>query len=295
MESPIPDSYWVAPRLLAGAYPGATEEDEARRRLARFRDAGVTFFLDLTEPSEPGLIPYEALLDSGLRVLRKPVRDFTRPTDEQMEEILDLIDAEIDRGSVVYVHCYGGRGRTGTVVGCWLARHGASGEEALARIAELRGDDRPSPETEAQKEMVLRWARGQEPVLGTDFAARGREVFPGFVGIDVVQAGGGTARAELEIRPHHLAPNGYLHAGVVITLADSACGYGCFHSLPEGATNFATVEVKTNFLGTAREGRLTCAAKRVHGGRTTEVWDATVRDGNGRAIALFRCTQLLIR
>jgi protein-tyrosine phosphatase len=151
VESPIPGSYWVAPRLFAGAYPGSTEEE-----LARFRDAGVTFFLDLTEPRE--LPPYEALLDSDIRVLRQPVRDFSRPSDEQMAEILDLIDGELGSGSVVYVHCRGGCGRTGTVVGCWLARHGVRGEDALARIAELRGDGRPSPETEQQKELVRGWA-----------------------------------------------------------------------------------------------------------------------------------------
>jgi 1,4-dihydroxy-2-naphthoyl-CoA hydrolase len=128
-----------------------------------------------------------------------------------------------------------------------------------------------------------------------DFVARGREVFPGFVGIDVVEAGGGTARGELELRPQHLAPNGYLHAGAVVTLADTTCGYGCIASLPDGATGFTTIELKTNFLATALEGRLTCEATRVHGGRTTEVWDAMVQDGDGRTLALFRCTQLLIR
>jgi protein-tyrosine phosphatase len=150
MESPIPGSYWVTPRLLAGAYPGSTEEE-----LSRFRDAGVTFFLDLTEPGE--LRPYEALLPSDIRVLRQPVRDFSRPSDEQMAEILDLIDGELAGGSVAYVHCRGGCGRTGTVVGCWLVRHGASGEDALARIAELRGDGRSSPETEQQKALVREW------------------------------------------------------------------------------------------------------------------------------------------
>jgi 1,4-dihydroxy-2-naphthoyl-CoA hydrolase len=97
----------------------------------------------------------------------------------------------------------------------------------------------------------------------------------------------------LPVRPDLLAPNGYLHAGAVVALADTACGYGCFVSLPEGGTGFTTVELKTNFLGTAREGTLDCEALRVHGGRTTQVWDATVRS-DAKTIALFRCTQLIL-
>lgn len=117
--------------------------------------------------------------------------------------------------------------------------------------------------------------------------------FPGALGIEVVEVKPSRTRMRLPIRQDHLAPNGYLHAGVVIGLADSACGYGCVASLPEGAVNFATVEVKTNFLGTALEGELDCEAWLVHGGRTTQVWDAEVRAGD-RAIALFRCTQLIL-
>jgi uncharacterized protein (TIGR00369 family) len=90
-----------------------------------------------------------------------------------------------------------------------------------------------------------------------------------------------------------LAPNGYLHAGAIVALADTACGYGCFAFLPEGGTGFTTIELKTNFLGTAREGTLECEALRVHGGRTTQVWDATVRR-EAKTIALFRCTQLIL-
>jgi 1,4-dihydroxy-2-naphthoyl-CoA hydrolase len=97
----------------------------------------------------------------------------------------------------------------------------------------------------------------------------------------------------LPLRSDLLAPNGYLHAGAVVALADTACGYGCFASLPEGGTGFTTIELKTNFLGTARDGTLECEAVRVHGGRTTQVWDATVRHG-AKAIALFRCTQLVL-
>ena len=98
----------------------------------------------------------------------------------------------------------------------------------------------------------------------------------------------------LVVRSDLLAPNGYLHAGTVVALADTACGYGCFASLPEGGTGFTTIELKTNFVGTARDGTLECEATRVHAGRTTQVWDAVVRGGGGRALALFRCTQLIL-
>jgi uncharacterized protein (TIGR00369 family) len=99
----------------------------------------------------------------------------------------------------------------------------------------------------------------------------------------------------LEVRPHHVAPNGYLHAGVVVGLADSACGYGCVASLPDGAVSFATIEVKTNFLRTVTEGTLEARATLVHGGRTTQVWDAEIGEvASGKPLALFRCTQLIV-
>jgi uncharacterized protein (TIGR00369 family) len=112
--------------------------------------------------------------------------------------------------------------------------------------------------------------------------------------MEVVAVELGRAHLRLRIRSELLAPNGYLHAGAVVALADTACGYGCFASLPEGGTGFTTIELKTNFLGTAREGTLECEATRVHGGRTTQVWDATVRAADGKALALFRCTQLVL-
>ena len=76
-------------------------------------------------------------------------------------------------------------------------------------------------------------------------------------------------------------------------LADTVCGYGCFASLPAGAAGFTTIELKTNFLGTALEGTVTAEASLVHGGRTTQVWDAVIR-GDGRTLAIFRCTQLVL-
>ncbi len=97
----------------------------------------------------------------------------------------------------------------------------------------------------------------------------------------------------IDIQPHHLAPNGYLHAASVIMLADTLCGYGCMLHLPEGAQSFTTIELKSNHLGTAREGRVEGTARPVHLGRTTQVWDATVTAA-GKTIALFRCTQMIL-
>jgi 1,4-dihydroxy-2-naphthoyl-CoA hydrolase len=128
-----------------------------------------------------------------------------------------------------------------------------------------------------------------------DLEEAGRGVFPGLVGVEVDEVSDGVVHARLPLRADHMAPNGYLHAGAVVTLADTACGYGCILSLPEGAIGFTTIELKTNFLRTALAGTITCEATRVHGGRTTQLWDATVRDDERRALALFRCTQLLLR
>jgi len=118
--------------------------------------------------------------------------------------------------------------------------------------------------------------------------------FPALIGVEVDDVARGETRMRLAVRPDHLAPNGYLHAGVVVGLADTACGYGCVASLPDGAAGFTTIELKTNFLGTAREGELRCRATLSHGGRTTQVWDAVVEDANEQTVALFRCTQLVL-
>ena len=128
-----------------------------------------------------------------------------------------------------------------------------------------------------------------------EFNARGQGRLPGLLGLEILDVQPGRLTSRLVIRPELLAPNGYLHAGTVVTLADTSCGYGTFAHLPAGAQNFTTIELKTNFLGTTREGTLHCEATLVHGGRTTQVWDAQVRDeATGRVLALFRCTQLLI-
>ena len=119
--------------------------------------------------------------------------------------------------------------------------------------------------------------------------------FPGLLGIEFEEPGDGAMRARLEVAEKHMAPNGYLHAGAVVGFADSTCGYGCILNLPEGATGFTTIELKTNFLRSAQAGTIACEARMVHGGRTTQLWDATVTDADGRTMALFRCTQLILR
>ena len=125
--------------------------------------------------------------------------------------------------------------------------------------------------------------------------ARGQGFLPGLIGIEIINFEPGRLTSRLAIRPELLAPNGYLHAATVIALADTSCGYGTIADLPDRAQNFTTIELKSNFLGTTREGVIACVATRVHNGRTTQVWDAQVTDeAHGKAIALFRCTQLIL-
>ena len=128
-----------------------------------------------------------------------------------------------------------------------------------------------------------------------DFNAFGRGRLPGKLGIVVTRVEPAEVLAELAIDPSLMAPNNFLHAGTIVTLADTCCGYGCVTNLPDGAVGFTTIELKSNHLGTAREGVIECAAAPVHLGRTTQVWDATVthRDAN-RTLALFRCTQMIL-
>ena len=118
--------------------------------------------------------------------------------------------------------------------------------------------------------------------------------FPGWVGIEMLEHEHGRAVTRLVVRPEHGAGNGYLHAGAVATLADTACAAGCMASFPEGALNFTTLELKMNFVGSAREGAIRCEAVMHHGGRTTQVWTATVSDeSTGKTLAFFTCTQML--
>jgi 1,4-dihydroxy-2-naphthoyl-CoA hydrolase len=129
----------------------------------------------------------------------------------------------------------------------------------------------------------------------SDFEKAAASSLPGHLGLEFTETRPGFIRGRMDIKPHHLAPNGYLHAASVIALADSACGKGCVASLPEGAASFTTIELKANFLGTALEGGIFVEARLAHGGRTTQVWDATVaREPDQKQIALFRCTQLIV-
>jgi len=124
---------------------------------------------------------------------------------------------------------------------------------------------------------------------------RGTERLPRLVGFRVTAFEEGRIDAELDIRPDLLAPNGYLHAAKVSALADTACDYGCITNLPEGATGFTTVELKSNFIGTALEGTIATVARAAHLGNSTQIWDAVVtRRADQKTIALFRCTQLVL-
>jgi uncharacterized protein (TIGR00369 family) len=119
---------------------------------------------------------------------------------------------------------------------------------------------------------------------------------PGYLGIVVTHLGERELRSELAVRKELMAPNGFLHAGSVVTLADTSAGYGCVAHLPEGATGFTTVELKSNHLGTAREGTLECTATAVHLGKMTQVWDSVVKHREtGKTLALFRCTQMILK
>lgn len=123
----------------------------------------------------------------------------------------------------------------------------------------------------------------------------GAQHLPGYLGIVITQAEGSEIHADLAVRQELMAPNGFLHAGSVVTLADTCAGYGCLAHLPEGAVGFTTIELKSNHLGTARDGTITCVAKAVHLGRTTQVWDAVVtHKDTGKTLALFRCTQMVL-
>jgi uncharacterized protein (TIGR00369 family) len=118
---------------------------------------------------------------------------------------------------------------------------------------------------------------------------------PGLLGLEFGETKHGLVRGRMAVKPHHMAPNGFLHAASVIALADSACGRGTMVSRPEGAVGFTTIELKTNFLGTTKDGAIEVEARLMHGGRLTQVWDAEVRrEGEAKPIALFRCTQMLL-
>jgi protein tyrosine/serine phosphatase len=162
---PIPESYWVEPgRFLAGEYPALGGETETTARINSFLKAGFNTFIDLTREGE--LVPYASILSAAapdVTCYRFPIGDFGLPTVDQMHTILNTLDTALSAGRKVYLHCWGGVGRTGTTVGCYLVRKGLSGEEALAQLADwwrsvpksarfLR-----SPETDAQVRFILDW------------------------------------------------------------------------------------------------------------------------------------------
>jgi uncharacterized protein (TIGR00369 family) len=128
-----------------------------------------------------------------------------------------------------------------------------------------------------------------------DFNARGAGKLPGHLGLVVEAVSKDGVRATMPVREVLMAPNGYLHAGSLVTLADTCCGYGCVANLPEGAVGFTTIELKSNHLATALDGTVECHATPAHVGRTTQVWDAVVTHReSGRTLALFRCTQMVL-
>jgi len=170
-DKPIPESYWVIPgNFLAGGYPiSSTDEEKARECLAALIDIGIDSFFDLTRPGE--LPPYQPMLQEEavhygipIQYQRMTIQDKDLPAHEKMAALLDSLDAALASGHKIYLHCWGGVGRTGTTVGCWLVRHGLTGAQALIRLNELyqkAGQSRSfprSPETDAQVNFILGWA-----------------------------------------------------------------------------------------------------------------------------------------
>lgn len=168
---PLPESYWVEPdRLLAGEYPGRFEDELTRKRIDALIEARFHTFIDLTQPHEN--IPYQHILEEEAKLYetevkyhRFPVGDFGLPTPGQMKSILDTIDSSLQAGKKIYLHCWGGIGRTGTTVGCYLVRRGKTGEEALRQLADWwrrvpKSHFHPrSPETPEQVEFIRTWAK----------------------------------------------------------------------------------------------------------------------------------------
>jgi hypothetical protein len=169
LKRPIPESYWVEPgRFLAGEYPGYLQDEQVRQRIDAFLDLGIDTFIDLTDPDElPSYLPVlkeqAGYYDIDIHYKRFTIIDHTLPTIKTMQAILDEIDAALAAGRKVYVHCWGGIGRTGTTVGCYLVRHGHTGQQALAQLAEWWRDVPKSciwshtPETQHQMEFILNW------------------------------------------------------------------------------------------------------------------------------------------
>jgi 1,4-dihydroxy-2-naphthoyl-CoA hydrolase len=131
-------------------------------------------------------------------------------------------------------------------------------------------------------------------ITAESFHKRQADCLPGRFGLVVTRIEEGRLDAEVAIQPWMLAPNGFLHAASVLLLADTSAGYACIAHLPDGAKNFTTIELKSNFLGTARDGTMRTECRADHLGRTTQVWSATVFGPNDRKLALFSCTQMIL-
>ena len=165
-QRPIEYCYWVVPgKILAGEYPRNKDEESSLKKIGALETAGIEIILDLTESNE-GLEPYSAMLHSAT-YHRFPITDASTPkTNNDMKVILDTIDEHVEQDRCVYIHCWGGIGRTGTVVGCWLARHNGGGEAGLKALRELwkicpKSSRRQSPETSEQENYILNWRGGQ--------------------------------------------------------------------------------------------------------------------------------------
>ena len=169
IQTPIANAYWVQPgKILAGEYPAFVGVDEAAQRLEALLGAGVTLFLDLTQEYEHHVPPYAALLaeiaeqrKQRVQHVRMGIRDMNAPTVDFMHEIQRTLEIALEQGETVYIHCMGGIGRTGTVVGCYLVENGRTGEQAIEEIATLRqgipSAKHKSPETSAQRALIINW------------------------------------------------------------------------------------------------------------------------------------------